>query len=332
MFLVGTLLISYLVNNIHAMELAEKRTQSDKIIMRIFPAVKFGVEDVKDHPDIDGVMIATLEGFQFKNDQVLLISDQKENKDFPFMCGDYIYNDQSYCPQELELALRNGSMSKYPIHMHRKLTYLTGDEQLTVLQHNDRNSEPIEIELCEHTKKRMLTYLCNDIYHKDEQCFSFFKKIYFDTSEETNNSTCATPFTDQIEMIDDEASLKPGDGIVLFSHESDQKIRLKHYAIFLNKGIYISKFGNKGVILVTDRESMLQFWKCTGAAKVKPDCAHLESFIKTVLSTIPLTDKTKANKLESIKKVVADYHYHILGLATVGLIAIYWKDIFGAAQ
>ena len=92
-FLVGTLFVSYIVNNIHAMELSEKKSHSDKIIMKIFPALKFGVEEVKNRPDIHGVMLATLEGFQFKNRQVLLISDHQKNEDFPFLCGDYIYND-----------------------------------------------------------------------------------------------------------------------------------------------------------------------------------------------------------------------------------------------
>ena len=170
--------------------------------------------------------------------------------------------------------------------MHRQLTYLTGNEQLAVLQYDNENANPIDVELSGNIKQRMLKYLCNDIYRQDEQCFSFFKKVYFDIPEATTNSTCTIPFIDQIEIIHDEASLKPGDGIVLFAPEPPQKITLKHYAIFLKNGTYISKFGNGGMIMITDLESMLLFWKCTGVAKVKPDCAHLESFAKTVFSSI----------------------------------------------
>ena len=75
------------------------------IIMRIFPSITFSITG---KPHIEGAILTTLEGFHFTKNQVSLVSNKN------ILPYESIYDQESYYPEKLESALRNGLINRYP--------------------------------------------------------------------------------------------------------------------------------------------------------------------------------------------------------------------------
>jgi len=226
---------------------------------------------------IDGFLTSTLEGFEFKKNQVeLLPVGRSEPK-----CVCYISN-KSYNSKDYATLLSKGLVSFYPLFFHKQLRYLSAGAQMKIIR-KDSNGFFHRIILPDDMENRILNYLLYNGACSLRQCFDFFKEVFFGKLHDCRDCK-VIPFFKQLEVVVDEATIIPGDGIVLFSNvntPAKNSIALKHYAIALGDGFYISKFGNGGKLHVSTMNAMLQVYDCIYFAKVNKSVACLKDFIKT---------------------------------------------------
>lgn len=248
-----------------------------KVTLKIFPSSKFKLTSIKDRPDAQGLMLSTLEGFDFKNCQIDMV-DSKHND---LKIGDFTFNNKSYTPEQLNDALLNGEIKHCPSFYIRKLRYLNPNTEFQIMKYE--NDKFININLESSIQNKLLNYLTNDLYEDDHQCWHLVKQILLDKFSNEFKGC----IKDQIIIITDQKLLNPGDGIVLFSQQSDS-ITLQHYAIFFDNDIYISKFGNGGYIFFSDLQSMMDVWKCDGFAKINLTIANIKTFSIDAFPTLKI--------------------------------------------
>jgi hypothetical protein len=268
--------VSYMINKYG------KRV-NQKIIMRIdsSPASLFFGRP------FDGFFATTLEGFCYKKNQVALIPVMDDMLKMNRM---YL-PDASYNSDELAHALRDGYPYFHPLAFHRQLRYLPEDAHMKIVI-RDQDGFDCRIFFSEKIENRILHYLVHDSLSSFRQCFDFFKEVFFGLANRCRDCKKVS-FCHQLELIDNDTVIIPGDGIVLFSkgkaNGTQNSIVLKHYAIALGDTMYISKFGNGGKLCVSTMEAMLRVYNCRYCAKVNRAVACVGDFIKTCCSEVIVT-------------------------------------------
>ncbi len=138
----------------------------------------------------------------------------------------------------------------------KKFNYIESDACLCVkksILNKNRGWETTDIKLSKDTLDRLLKYLLYDSEDKNRDCADFFQEVLFD-SKSKNEFKKSDNF--YIFSENDEKNLKAGDGVVLQSDGITQ-----HYAIYLGDGLYISKYGCGGPLVVQTMKTMLARWK-----------------------------------------------------------------------
>lgn len=143
----------------------------------------------------------------------------------------------------IQSVLVNSYMTQGPLD--KILRIGDGFQQLTIkVQQN--NGEYSILDLPESVKTQLLKYLMNPPEPCDCNCFAHainnvkFKMGIFDDS-----SWMITKFVG-------ESYLYPGDTIYI----EKAKDTFTHFAVYLGQGLYISKFGYRGPLIVTSLEAM----------------------------------------------------------------------------
>lgn len=239
-----------------------------RLTMTIWPNIKFRQTNFKDRPDANGLILTTLKGCEFLNNQVEIVSKDSNS----IIVGNYVYDDISYSPDQLNTALMTGQMNICPFHYIKRFTYINQNTELIIKK--VENGRFININLSNTIKDKFLLYMQTDCYEWDNQCWELVKETVFDKL----NVKFTGPVSDQIIMMTDQKLLTSGDAIVLLSEESETTIKIRHYAIFLDNDIYLSKFGNSGHRYISDLESMMAFWKCNRFAKINLEIANINTF------------------------------------------------------
>ena len=122
-----------------------------------------------------------------------------------------------------------------------------------------------QINLPRSLKVRLQEYLSWGPDRRPFDCGSFVHFLYHLPYRPGNFNSLKW----EIRSLVDERQLKAGDAILL-SDSSEDPNRPVHFAIYLAHGLYLSKFGNIGGLIVTDLEQMRVGFGGTKAFRILP--------------------------------------------------------------
>ena len=251
-----------------------------QINLHVYPMKNFDIENNFQECFAGGIG-AVLTGFQYANKQVLLDVNAQHNT---FAYGHILYTSDS-----LQKALLQNVIDRHPLQWHKKLRFMIGDELLFIFKRDDSETQSLQIDISSKITKKILAYLRHDQKKLQRQCWDFCYNVCFDVSDAVNNSL---QLKDQIEIIEDESLLKPGDPIGIFEKiPGKDKIKFTHFALVLDKGIYMSKFGNGGNLFVTTMATMINYYRSHGFARLKQALVNVPDFVINIFQSIKLHSK-----------------------------------------
>lgn len=273
---------------------------ANEIVLKIYPTNQLWSKVSMNHKLVSYIK-ATLEGF--KQDQFSLRDTYCFDQIVKFNLDFAVRNGSINSLKNSGLIVNDGRIEVYPLDWHGKFCYLAPDDYLTIEMSNSKKNEFVKVEMPEKITKRLLRFF---LYNTEDtwNCSHFLQALieqieqqdkfaidgYYDYGWERIFSKSVDGWKFRQEEVDED-SLKPGDGIVLYSEDwigrfNLGRIRIKHFTMALGNQLYISKHGNSGVLCVQDMSSMMKFWGATGFCRVKvldiedPENSELDDFVE----------------------------------------------------
>lgn len=171
----------------------------------------------------------------------------------------------------LESKARSLGLSRNQDRMlfsYYKLSNLSGTKKLEVLMESDHGIE--KVELPERMLDNIARFLREDSKPRKEDfdCASFAHFV----NDLPYEIGAYDPDAWKFERLESEKQLKAGDTVFITRSEDNWKtIDIAHAAIYLNKGLYISKFGVSGKLVVTTLEEMKKMFDGQYAVQAIPN-------------------------------------------------------------
>lgn len=207
-----------------------------------------------------------LKGKLFSEQKVDLLDDDDDNQSSK-NCYSYNSGDKEvYTLKTISDALKCKKTQEIPLRWLKKINCTVA---LSIVIYNKNTNKYKPVALPEKVLGRISKYLSYDITNENRDCQDFFHNVFGTEMDQMAKRA------DMNVMKKGFEKLKPGDGIVLFDHKPFMNnIAYKHAAIFLGTtgpngdGIYLSKGGKGGPLIVMTLEAMMIAWQCNSVYRV----------------------------------------------------------------
>ncbi len=177
--------------------------------------------------------------------------------------------------QELLNLLDKGCVSTFPLSCLKEVRFLVGDELLTISIRQNYDDDGQAAYLPSQIKKRLLAYLLYDSEDESRQCFDFCYEVGLNKYDDKDKFISEISYLSKWKNIKED-DLQPGNVVALGTGHA-----IKHWAMALGiMGLYISKAGNGGPLVVTTMQNMKSLWNCKGFVLIKPTITQYSLFWK----------------------------------------------------
>jgi len=263
--LLTTLLFLLCCNNVHSMiKVENKETKATATInLLIFPGETFLLKD-----NSNKTVVRCIQAFlvgPFTSNNVKLLGEEDS---FFMVGGTHYFKNTKYITKYAEInasldeALSSGKKVGFPLSWLKNLSCNEDKKNLVIYILNNDCTEVHQVNMPLGMSEKMLSYFSYDMTSEQRDCFDFFKNVFFDVDLQKKDDRART-------MMDLEGGFRAGDGVILFLQTKGEKPVINHCAIFLGmdenkRGLYISKGGRAGVLLIMSLRQMSLCWESNG--------------------------------------------------------------------
>lgn len=269
----------------HCTNAAQSNSKNNSLSLVIYPQLHYSLAHKTNSFETYGNIAAIVHGSFSRKNEIELLDVNGE-----FTIADAKSNEKVHTPGSLSMYLSSIEEQEaiYPITWHKKMAMLPHKndkvEFFVNIEHGDRT-----IAMPEYIKKRMALYLLKDLSCENADCFHLCKNVALKRLY-PDEVAPDIPLIQYMNFIKNENNLVPGDVVAFFvkgvPNEKLHSIYLKHYAIVLSKGIYLSKWGEGKPLSVSDLKSLMDFVVCDGYVKIDRDIGKREDFLKEPFRSI----------------------------------------------